>query len=536
VLSLTDMRDNPERFFLAHRLLSRMLVDGFGIRFTVQFNLFAGSILGLGGEEQVARLEQMQEEATLGCFALTERGAGVSSGLVVNTTATWCANATKLGGGTFVLNTPNEDARKFWISQGLTATEMVVVADLIVHGKSHGPHAFVMPLRDAETMELTPGISVGDMGHKTIANDLDNAWLSFDHVEMPCSAILSRFCEIKDDVYMQRGEERMRIEVIGQRLLTGRMCIAQAALVFARAIFASAQNYAAEKPVWQPVGEARLDQMPQLRHVFDTHGDKLSSVEKYCSVIEAQLCDVLRTGAIPSERLVEQIAVSKVCGVRTAIEACRALQSEVGSFALLGGSGFESMDMLLCCKFAEGDERILLQKMARDKLMGQGPRHGWRALAADLFAEAPRRREALKALSLALAMKVNTPGPNNRTEYAKQTIEVVNVMPDGVQESRRPTLITFSADDTLTPPLFHNTDATVAVSAGPAAGTSSSNTLDRKQESKAAMVAAWAESWQEVYALANAICARHIAEAKADADNSGVTYEEIGQLVMPARL
>ena len=174
--------------------------------------------------------------------------------------------------------------------------------------------------------------------------------------------------------------------------------------------------------------------------------------------------------------------------------------------------------------------------MARDKLMGQGPRHGWRALAADLFAEAPRRREALKALSLALAMKVNTPGPNNRTEYAKQTIEVVNVMPDGVQESRRPTLITFSADDTLTPPLFHNTDATVAVSAGPAAGTSSSNTLDRKQESKAAMVAAWAESWQEVYALANAICARHIAEAKADADNSGVTYEEIGQLVMPARL
>ena len=55
LLKFTDMRDNPERFFEAHRLLSKRLVGGFGIRFTVQYNLFAGSILGLGGEAQVAR-------------------------------------------------------------------------------------------------------------------------------------------------------------------------------------------------------------------------------------------------------------------------------------------------------------------------------------------------------------------------------------------------------------------------------------------------------------------------------------------------
>jgi acyl-CoA oxidase len=69
----------------------------------VQFNLFAGSILGLGGPEQVARLEQLQDDATLGCFALTERAAGVSSGLVVNTTATWDPTSQ-----TFVLHTPDE--------------------------------------------------------------------------------------------------------------------------------------------------------------------------------------------------------------------------------------------------------------------------------------------------------------------------------------------------------------------------------------------------------------------------------------------
>ena len=42
VLKFTDMSTAPEKFFLAHRLLSTVGLSGFGIRFTVQFNLFAG--------------------------------------------------------------------------------------------------------------------------------------------------------------------------------------------------------------------------------------------------------------------------------------------------------------------------------------------------------------------------------------------------------------------------------------------------------------------------------------------------------------
>jgi acyl-CoA oxidase len=48
----TEVRDDAERFFCAHRILSEYatrLGPGFGIRFTVQFNLFAGTITALGG-------------------------------------------------------------------------------------------------------------------------------------------------------------------------------------------------------------------------------------------------------------------------------------------------------------------------------------------------------------------------------------------------------------------------------------------------------------------------------------------------------
>jgi len=483
LLQYTDMRDNPTRFFQAHRILSKRLVGGFGIRFTVQFNLFAGSILGLGSDGQIAALARMQDEAVLGCFALTEAGAGVNSGLVVNTTATWDPSTRG-----FVLHTPDELARKQWISQGLTASQMVVIAKLIVDGESHGPHAFLMPLRDASG-QLTTGVSVGNMGSKTIANDLDNAWISFDSVRIDRTCMLDRFATIEGaDTYVSRGGETMRLEVIGQRLLTGRMCIAQAALVFARTLFKTTRDYSDNKGIWNPADpDAILSDVPQLAALYDQADRDLTEMEEFTQAIEAQLCECLSDSRIPSAELVEAIAVCKIRGVGLATQLCFKLQQEVGSFALLGGGGFEHLDMLLCCKFAEGDERILMQKMARDRLkqaqddVGSGP-SGWLELAADLMGEAPRRREAMKALQLAFAIKTHSQMPSKRYQHGVPGVEA-------------------------------ETDATQAA---------------RKHEMKAALVAAWTDSWKEVYALANAICDRHIAEvthrksAKLDAEKDWV--------------
>ncbi len=497
LLQYTDMRDNPTRFFEAHRILSKRLVGGFGIRFTVQYNLFAGSILGLGSDVQIAELDTLQDDAVLGCFALTEAGAGVNSGLVVGTTATWDPTSRS-----FVLHTPNELARKQWISQGLTASQMVVIADLIVKEKSHGPHAFLMPLRNAHG-RLTPGVSVGDMGRKTIANDLDNAWISFDSVRIDRSCMLDRFATIEGaDTYVSRGGETMRLEVIGQRLLTGRMCIAQAALVFARTLFKTTREYSDSKGVWNPAdANATLSEVPQLAALYDRADRDLAEMEEFVGEIETRLCACLTESRIPSAELVEAIAVCKIRGVGLATELCFKLQQEVGSFALLGGGGFEHLDMLLCCKFAEGDERILMQKMARDHLkhvqkeIGGGP-SGWFELATELMGEAPRRREAMKALQLALAMKTRAQRPSQ-----KQSGDVAQ----------------FEAD-------------------------AETNQAARNQEAKAAMVAAWTDSWEEVYELAAAICDRHIAEvtqreqARLNAENYWVILAKHKEFAMQGRL
>lgn len=149
-LRFTDVRDDPAKFFAAHRLLAAHAPahgPGFWIRFTVQFNLFAGTVVALGGAEQLAELEEIQAKGQLGCFCLTERLAGVNSGLVVNTTATWDASSQA-----FVIHSPNEGAVKNWISQGLTADKAVCIADLRVGEQRLGPHGFLIDMRDESTV------------------------------------------------------------------------------------------------------------------------------------------------------------------------------------------------------------------------------------------------------------------------------------------------------------------------------------------------------------------------------------------------
>lgn len=308
-------------------------------------------------------------------------------------------------------------------------------------------------------------------------------------------------------MYVSRGGETMRLEVIGQRLLTGRMCIAEAALVFARTLFRTAREYSDSKSVWNPAdSNAILSDVPQLAALYERADRDLTEMEEFVGEIESRLCECLSESRIPSAELVEAIAVCKIRGVGLATELCFKLQQEVGSFALLAGGGFEHLDMLLCCKFAEGDERILMQKMARDRLK-QAPGGGlgrWFELGVELMGDAPRRREAMKALQLALAMRKNRSNMRTRTQKHNQE-QLHDVV--GLEAC---------------------TGATEAAC---------------KQEAKAAMVAAWTDSWEEVYELAGAICDRHIAEVthreqrKLDAEKDWVTLcAKHKQLAMHGRL
>ena len=298
LVKMTDLRDDPEWFFEAHRIVAAHgddLGSGFWTRFTVQFNLFAGTVLAAGGPLHVEQLRAMQAAGELGCFALTEKFAGVSSGMVVETVAAFDAASR-----TFVLRSPNEGAVKNWISQGFCADKSVVIADLqLGDGVSQGAHAFLIDFRvpqgggagggassqhGAAAKRLVAGVRLADMGRKTVANDLDNAWcamaaapqglgapasrapelaarnpyhpspppfqppphphptrlrsrVAFDGVRVPESCLLDRYSSV--DATGRRMVQRQHdaqgatqvsgMMQIGQRLFSGRVAVAQAA-------------------------------------------------------------------------------------------------------------------------------------------------------------------------------------------------------------------------------------------------------------------------------------------------------------------
>ena len=112
--------------------------------------------------------------------------------------------------------------------------------------------------------------------------------------------------------YVQTGPERMRIEVIGQRLLTGRLAIAQAALLHALTLHRRTETHAQHKVCNGLAGETTLAEMPQLRAVLRESYAALDRLVAYAAAVEERLSDCLRRGTIPDADLVEAIAVCKI--------------------------------------------------------------------------------------------------------------------------------------------------------------------------------------------------------------------------------
>eukprot|EP00929_Paragymnodinium_shiwhaense_P055747 TRINITY_DN27914_c0_g1_i1.p1 TRINITY_DN27914_c0_g1~~TRINITY_DN27914_c0_g1_i1.p1 ORF type:complete len:509 (-),score=145.07 TRINITY_DN27914_c0_g1_i1:372-1898(-) len=371
LLNVTDVRDNPEWFFEAHRIVAasgEQLGAGFWTRMTVHFNLFAGTVCAVGNPQQVEVLRTMQQAGDLGCFGLTEKFAGVSSGMVVETIAEFDMKTRE-----FILTSPNEGAYKNWISQGFVADKSVVVADLRIGEKSYGPHAFLTDFRVTKadgTKAVVPGIRLADMGRKTVANDLDNAWIAFDGVRVPESALLDRFSGIDASGTYVAKEKGMHVMAqIGQRLFTGRVAVAQAAVEFGRQVFSKTKAYTDKKQCWAPGGmRPPLSALPQLQSIYQEAEEAYDYCEKYAKICEVELNKVLKQDKVPPADLQTAIAIAKIRCTESVVQLCFRLKQTVGSYALFANSGFESLDGMQIAKFAEGESFVLMQKLVRDRV------------------------------------------------------------------------------------------------------------------------------------------------------------------------
>lgn len=163
--------------------------------YVLHIGMYLTTLRGQGTPEQKKLfLEPAENYEAIGCYAQTELGHG-SNVRGLETTATWNPEDK-----TFILHSPHLTASKWWIgSLGRTANHAVVMAQLIIKGKSYGPHPFVCQIRDMKTHEPLEGIHVGDIGPKFGYNSMDNGFLLFNQVKIPHINMLARFSRVDPD-------------------------------------------------------------------------------------------------------------------------------------------------------------------------------------------------------------------------------------------------------------------------------------------------------------------------------------------------
>ena len=215
--------------------------------YTLHDSMFATTVREQGNDEQKAYwMPKINSWTIIGAYAQTEMGHGSNvKGLELE--ARWDPQTRE-----FLLHSPTLTSSKWWNgSMGRTATHVIAVAQLLLPATdrpslskgqgeetkyiSHGPHPFVVQIRDLQTHQPLPGIAVGDIGPKYGYASMDNGWMLFTHHRVPHSAMLSRYSRV--DPFTGAYTKPQNPAVVYGSLTNIRANIVmQARLVLARAV------------------------------------------------------------------------------------------------------------------------------------------------------------------------------------------------------------------------------------------------------------------------------------------------------------
>ena len=347
-------------------------------RFTVQFNLFAGSIVAMGTQPQRETLYATQDNGSLGCFAFTECGAGVLSGAVVETTAAYDPKT-----GSFRIHSGTETSKKKWISQGMFAEYAVICANLMLEDgtKNGGPHLFYARIqhRNPKTGKMTPvkGVSISTLNQKTALLGLDNAFISFDQFEVEHSCLLNRFSSVDLEtgdysLHLPAGVTRM-VDLLISRLLTGRICLSECTTNYSLALCRRSWAFASSRELWKgkkPKG-LLISELPLMQAAFVDYSRTLSIISSFIGQARGKVAKCIQDDKF-TYGVVEETCISKFVGTSFAVDAVSVLRKMLGSQALYAESflGASSFVCNATCA-AEGDNTIMELKIVQDMFRGR---------------------------------------------------------------------------------------------------------------------------------------------------------------------
>ncbi|KAK4508310.1 hypothetical protein PRZ48_002048 [Zasmidium cellare] len=206
--------------------------------FMVHEAMFPTTVREQGSREQREEwLPRIERWEVVGCYAQTELGHG-SNVRGLECRATWNPKEKN-----FTIHSPTLTGSKWWNgSMGRTANHAIVVAQLYVPKSAdsselvnHGPHPFIVQIRDMKTHQPLEGIIVGDIGPKYGYAPMDNGYMLFNNFRVPHSAMLSNYSRVDPNTCTYTKPANPAV-VYGSLTAVRAAIIMHARLIMARAV------------------------------------------------------------------------------------------------------------------------------------------------------------------------------------------------------------------------------------------------------------------------------------------------------------
>lgn len=217
----SSSRLSPEEYYISSCMFPNEINPLF-----LQNQMVIPMIESQGDEKQVEEwLPKLRDYQVFMTYAQTELGHGTYI-RGFETTATYHPSTQR-----FTLHSPTLTSTKWWIGGlGKTADHAIVMARLLLRGEDRGIHAFIVQLRQIETHEVMPGLTIGDIGPKFGFEGTDNGFVRFDNYNIPRRNMLMKYAQVHED-----GTYTTTITKKSSKLAYGSMVFIRAMLVYAGA-------------------------------------------------------------------------------------------------------------------------------------------------------------------------------------------------------------------------------------------------------------------------------------------------------------
>ncbi|CDW91262.1 acyl-oxidase [Stylonychia lemnae] len=366
IVSVTDFLHDPTNIFTAHEFLGQVNPST-GTKFTVQFNLFGGTVVGLHTERHKYLFPKIDNLSVIGCFCLTELGYG-NNAVKMETTSTYDDSKKE-----FIVHTPTVLSQKYWITNSVChANYAIVFGQTIVKDKNEGVNAFLVRIRD-EKGQVMPGVKIVEMGQKLGLNGVDNGALYFDKVRIPRENMLNKYADVDESGKFHSDTKNIpsRFFKVTERLVSGRLCIASLAMGGTRSCLYIGIKYAMQR---MGVGESGLSDTPIFKYQLQQNAIlPLLARSIALNISHNRTKQIFANPQGHEHELLMMCCIDKclvVWNFDKVITTCRERS---------GGQGY-----LACNRFgdylalahagmtAEGDNRVLMIKIAKDMMTNIG--------------------------------------------------------------------------------------------------------------------------------------------------------------------